>query len=86
MAYSHKWFPSATGRVQDREVRRPKDRRYTTVPRNQPTRNSASQTNQASAVLYSYIPLDYRPICGPGIAVSRSRVFVCVDNNFQLKI
>ena len=28
-------YLSATGRVQDREVRRPKDRRYTTVPRNQ---------------------------------------------------
>ena len=27
-------YPSATGRAQDREVRRPKDRRYTTVPRN----------------------------------------------------
>jgi len=29
-------YPSATGLAQDREVRRPKDRRYTTVPRNQP--------------------------------------------------
>jgi len=27
-------YPSATGRAQDREVRRPKDRRHTTVPRN----------------------------------------------------
>ena len=29
-------YPSATGRARDREVHRPKDRRYTTVPRNQP--------------------------------------------------
>jgi len=29
-------YPAATCRAQDREVRRPKDRRYTTIPRNQP--------------------------------------------------
>ena len=38
MVYPHKWLPSAAGRAQDREVRRPKDRRsiVTAVPRNQP--------------------------------------------------
>jgi len=39
MAYTHKCYPSATGRAQDREVRRPKDRRspyHSTQPTRRP--------------------------------------------------
>jgi len=36
MAYPHKWLPISYRSSADREVRRPKDRRYTTVQGNQP--------------------------------------------------
>jgi len=41
MVYPHKWSPSATGRVQDRESSPAKDRRSTAVPRDQHTLTDA---------------------------------------------
>ena len=46
-------YPSATGRAQDREVCRPKDRRSTTVPRNQPT-GSTRVVSETSSFLNFY--------------------------------
>jgi len=52
-------YPSATGRAQDSEVRRRKDRRSTVIPRNQPT--ICTLTPNYVGVLVPPVPCDSRP-------------------------
>jgi len=88
------WFtyisghPSATGRAQDREVRRPKDRRYIVVPRDQPVNIKRISSQTVSIFCYTCFDLIGTRIICLTLIIDEIRIrdgrimicFVCVNS------